>query len=128
MTLSLLTNTGYLLPILSIISQSIIIFSNRDLPSLLPRCFLPPPHLSPLHLCHLFPRFSPFSPPLLSLPSSFSATFPSSLPAYPLPIFQDLNNLYDQYKSIEPWLQRKDETGAGKEYYQSIEDRKKLVR
>lgn len=55
------------------------------------------------------------------------------LKVYPLPhmfvvkdLVPDLNNLYDQYKSIEPWLQRKDETGAGKEYYQSIEDRKKL--
>lgn len=40
----------------------------------------------------------------------------------------DLNNFYNQYKSIQPWLQRGDtkETGA-KQYLQSVEDRKKLV-
>lgn len=40
---------------------------------------------------------------------------------------QDLSNLYDQYRSIEPWLQRKDKSLSDKELYQSIEDRKKLV-
>lgn len=39
-----------------------------------------------------------------------------------------MSNFYDQYKSVEPYLQRKDESQAGKkEYFQSIEDRKKLV-
>lgn len=41
----------------------------------------------------------------------------------------DLNNFYDQYRSIQPWLQRKDtgkETG-NQQYLQSVEDRKKLV-
>jgi hypothetical protein len=43
--------------------------------------------------------------------------------------FQDLTNLYDQYESIEPWLQRKDGLEKdGKEHFQSVEDRKKLVR
>ena len=40
---------------------------------------------------------------------------------------QDLSNLYDQYRSIQPWLQRKEETQSDKELYQSVEDRKKLV-
>lgn len=43
-------------------------------------------------------------------------------------LFQDLNNLYDQYCSIEPWLQRKDGLEKdGREHYQSVDDRKKLV-
>lgn len=40
----------------------------------------------------------------------------------------DLNNFYNQYKSIQPWLQRGDGQKAGsKQYLQSVEDRKKLV-
>ena len=43
-------------------------------------------------------------------------------------LFQDLNNLYDQYRAIEPWLQRKDGLEKdGREHYQSVDDRKKLV-
>jgi succinate dehydrogenase (ubiquinone) iron-sulfur subunit len=39
----------------------------------------------------------------------------------------DLTNFYNQYKSIEPWLKRKDVKAAGeKEYFQSREDRSKL--
>jgi succinate dehydrogenase (ubiquinone) iron-sulfur subunit len=39
----------------------------------------------------------------------------------------DMTNFYTQYKSIEPYLQRKTPKTAGqKEYYQSIDDRKKL--
>lgn len=40
----------------------------------------------------------------------------------------DLNNFYNQYQSIQPWLQRNDakETGS-QQYLQSVEDRKKLV-
>lgn len=53
---------------------------------------------------------------------------------YPLPhlyvvkdLVPDLSNIYDQYQSIEPWLQKKEEKKEGiKEYYQSVEDRKKL--
>ena len=44
---------------------------------------------------------------------------------------QDLTNLYEQYRSIEPWLQRTDENASDenrREYYQSVDDRKKLVR
>eukprot|EP00405_Crypthecodinium_cohnii_P048023 CAMPEP_0206582620 /NCGR_PEP_ID=MMETSP0325_2-20121206/34594_1 /ASSEMBLY_ACC=CAM_ASM_000347 /TAXON_ID=2866 /ORGANISM="Crypthecodinium cohnii, Strain Seligo" /LENGTH=263 /DNA_ID=CAMNT_0054089339 /DNA_START=74 /DNA_END=861 /DNA_ORIENTATION=- len=60
---------------------------------------------------------------------------PSSSPIeiQPLPhsyvvkdLVPDLTNFYNQYKSIEPWLKRKDTKKAGeKEYYQSREDRAK---
>lgn len=54
---------------------------------------------------------------------------------YPLPhmyivkdLVPDLTNFYDQYKSIQPWLQRGDRKEAGKkQYLQSVDDRKKLV-
>jgi succinate dehydrogenase (ubiquinone) iron-sulfur subunit len=53
---------------------------------------------------------------------------------YPLPhlyvvkdLVPDLNHFYEQYRSIEPWLQRKDESGVGtKQNLQSIKDRDKL--
>ncbi|KAM9299641.1 succinate dehydrogenase [ubiquinone] iron-sulfur subunit, mitochondrial [Gastrophryne carolinensis] len=53
---------------------------------------------------------------------------------YPLPhmyvvkdLVPDLSNFYAQYKAIEPYLKKKDESVEGKEqYYQSIEDRDKL--
>ncbi|XP_060811874.1 uncharacterized protein LOC132905001 [Bombus pascuorum] len=53
---------------------------------------------------------------------------------YPLPhmyivkdLVPDLNNFYNQYKSIQPWLQRGDGKESGsKQYLQSVEDRKKL--
>ncbi|KAI9034447.1 succinate dehydrogenase iron-sulfur protein mitochondrial precursor [Hyaloraphidium curvatum] len=52
---------------------------------------------------------------------------------YPLPhlyivkdLVPDLTHFYRQYKSIEPWLKRKDVNTTGKENLQSIEDRKKL--
>merc|ERR1712187_590878 len=39
----------------------------------------------------------------------------------------DLTNFYNQYKSIEPWLKRKEPRQEGqKEYLQSKEDRAKL--
>ncbi|NXF00013.1 SDHB dehydrogenase, partial [Menura novaehollandiae] len=55
---------------------------------------------------------------------------------YPLPhmyvvkdLVPDLSNFYAQYKSIEPYLKKKDESKEGKEQYlQSIEDRQKLLR
>lgn len=41
---------------------------------------------------------------------------------------QDMSNFYAQYKSIEPYLKKKDGTQEGKEqYFQSVEDRQKLV-
>ncbi|XP_068970023.1 uncharacterized protein SdhB [Bombus flavifrons] len=53
---------------------------------------------------------------------------------YPLPhmyivkdLVPDLNNFYNQYKSIQPWLQRGDGQESGtKQYLQTVEDRKKL--
>ena len=54
---------------------------------------------------------------------------------YPLPhmyvikdLVPDMNNFYQQYRSIQPWLQRTDTKGRDKEFLQSVEDRKKLVR
>ena len=53
---------------------------------------------------------------------------------YPLPhmyivkdLIPDLTNFYNQYKSIQPWLQRGDRKDVGKkQFLQSVEDRKKL--
>ncbi|XP_020901238.2 succinate dehydrogenase [ubiquinone] iron-sulfur subunit, mitochondrial [Exaiptasia diaphana] len=53
---------------------------------------------------------------------------------YPLPhmyvvkdLVPDMQNFYDQYTSVQPYLMKKGEVEYGKEqYYQSIEDRKKL--
>ncbi|KAF3916615.1 hypothetical protein ABW20_dc0103748 [Dactylellina cionopaga] len=52
---------------------------------------------------------------------------------YPLPhmyivkdLVPDLTNFYKQYKSIQPYLQRKEPTEDGKEIRQSKEERKKL--
>ncbi|XP_062842535.1 succinate dehydrogenase [ubiquinone] iron-sulfur subunit, mitochondrial [Trichomycterus rosablanca] len=53
---------------------------------------------------------------------------------YPLPhmyvvkdLVPDMNNFYAQYKSIEPFLKRKDESQQGKQQYlQSVDDRQKL--
>merc|ERR1712088_980226 len=38
----------------------------------------------------------------------------------------DMNNFYAQYKSIEPWLKKKEENESGVEFYQSEADRAKL--
>lgn len=39
----------------------------------------------------------------------------------------DMTNFYSQYKTIQPYLKRKEPKAEGqKEYYQSVEDRKKL--
>lgn len=56
---------------------------------------------------------------------------------YPLPhmyvvkdLVPDLNHFYEQYRSIQPWLQRDDEAKLGdgqKQLLQSVEDRAKLV-
>lgn len=53
---------------------------------------------------------------------------------YPLPhmyvvkdLVPDMNNFYEQYKSIQPWLQKSDNEPYGeKQNLQSIDDRKKL--
>ena len=42
------------------------------------------------------------------------------------PSFPDMTNFYAQYKSIEPWLKKKDESDKGAQFYQSEEDRAKL--
>jgi succinate dehydrogenase/fumarate reductase-like Fe-S protein len=43
-------------------------------------------------------------------------------------LIPDMNNFYTQYRSIQPWLQRKDEKKSGsQQYLQSIDDRKKLA-
>ena len=42
----------------------------------------------------------------------------------------DMNHFYEQYRSIQPWLQRDDESKLGsgeKQLLQSTEDRAKLV-
>jgi len=59
-----------------------------------------------------------------------------ALKIYPLPhmyvikdLVPDMNNFYQQYKSIQPWLQRKDESQLGtgdKQLLQSAKDRDKL--
>lgn len=38
----------------------------------------------------------------------------------------DLNNFYDQYRSIEPWLQSDEQKQENEEYFQTKKDRKKL--
>jgi succinate dehydrogenase (ubiquinone) iron-sulfur subunit len=52
---------------------------------------------------------------------------------YPLPhmevikdLVPDLTQIYNHYKSIEPWLKRKDNMDFSKENVQTIQDRKKL--
>jgi len=53
---------------------------------------------------------------------------------YPLPhmyvikdLVPDMNNFYEQYRLIQPWLQREDGLKPGdKQYLQSVDDRKKL--
>lgn len=67
--------------------------------------------------------------------SKIDTNLSSTSKIYPLPhmyivkdLVPDLNNFYDQYRSIQPWLQRGDAKKVGsKQYLQSVEDRKKLV-
>lgn len=55
-------------------------------------------------------------------------TPPLSLSLSSFDFHQDMSNFYAQYKSIEPYLKKKDDTQEGKEqYFQSVEDRQKLV-
>lgn len=66
--------------------------------------------------------------------SKIDTNLGSSSKIYPLPhmyivkdLVPDLTNFYNQYKSIQPWLQRGDGKEAGsKQYLQSVDDRKKL--
>ncbi|XP_054738856.1 succinate dehydrogenase [ubiquinone] iron-sulfur subunit, mitochondrial [Anastrepha obliqua] len=68
--------------------------------------------------------------------SKIDTNLSKPLKVYPLPhmyvvrdLVPDLNNFYEQYRSIQPWLQRKNEVGESKgkaQYLQSVEDRSKL--
>ncbi|XP_019874796.1 succinate dehydrogenase [ubiquinone] iron-sulfur subunit, mitochondrial [Aethina tumida] len=69
--------------------------------------------------------------------SKIDTSSSKSTKIYPLPhmyvvkdLVPDMNNFYNQYRSIEPWLQRKDDStkksGPRQQYLQSIEDRAKL--
>jgi len=56
-----------------------------------------------------------------------------AIPIYPLPhmevvkdLVPDMNRFYEQYKSIQPWLQAANNPPQGKENLQTKEDRKKL--
>lgn len=65
--------------------------------------------------------------------SKIDATSPKPTKIYPLPhlyvikdLVPDMNNFYTQYRSIQPWLQRKNEKLGSQQYLQSVDDRKKL--
>lgn len=72
---------------------------------------------------------------MLSLSSKIDTNLDKTVKIHPLPhmyvvkdLVPDMSNFYAQYKSIQPWLQRKDESKMGqKQYLQSVEDREKLV-
>ncbi|XP_011307280.1 succinate dehydrogenase [ubiquinone] iron-sulfur subunit, mitochondrial [Fopius arisanus] len=66
--------------------------------------------------------------------SKIDSDVKSSSKIYPLPhmyivkdLVPDMNNFYNQYRSIQPWLQRTDGKKVGtQQYLQSVDDRKKL--
>uniref|UniRef100_A0A1A9WEH1 Succinate dehydrogenase [ubiquinone] iron-sulfur subunit, mitochondrial n=1 Tax=Glossina brevipalpis TaxID=37001 RepID=A0A1A9WEH1_9MUSC len=68
--------------------------------------------------------------------SKIDTNLSKPLKIYPLPhmyvvrdLVPDMNNFYEQYRSIQPWLQRKNEATEKKgkaQYLQSVEDRLKL--
>lgn len=68
--------------------------------------------------------------------SKIDTNLSKPLKIYPLPhmyvlrdLIPDMTNFYNQYKSIQPWLQRKNEKVEAKgkaQYLQSLEDRAKL--
>lgn len=66
--------------------------------------------------------------------SKIDTNLDKTVKIHPLPhmyvvkdLVPDMSNFYAQYKSIQPWLQRKDESKMGqKQYLQSVEDREKL--
>ena len=65
---------------------------------------------------------------MVTVPSSDLSIVVITLQLIGFDVLQDLTNLYDQYRSIEPWLQRKNGLEKdGREHFQSVEDRKKLV-
>ena len=74
-------------------------------------------------------------PPPLRFGSKIDTNLSKPTKVYPLPhmyvikdLVPDMNNFYEQYRSIQPWLQRTDAKGREKEFLQSVDDRKKLVR
>lgn len=80
----------------------------------------------------MFPRWT-LQPPSSIQSSLFHPPPPSHHPVscgffVNRPCLQDMTNFYQQYKSIEPWLQTDKKPEGGKEFLQSPEDRKKLVR
>jgi len=68
--------------------------------------------------------------------SKIDTTLNKPVKIYPLPhmyvvkdLVPDMNNFYEQYRSIQPWLQRKNEKTEEKgnaQYLQSVDDRAKL--
>lgn len=66
--------------------------------------------------------------------SKIDTNLDKAIKIHPLPhmyvvkdLVPDMSNFYAQYKSIQPWLQRKDESKVGsKQYLQSVDDRQKL--
>lgn len=68
--------------------------------------------------------------------SKIDTNLDKTIKIHPLPhmyvvkdLVPDMSNFYAQYKSIQPWLQRKDETKMGQQQYlQSVDDRQKLVK
>lgn len=71
--------------------------------------------------------FLPFSSKIDSDTSKTSKIYPLPHMYVVKDLVPDLNNFYDQYASIQPWLQRRVERNGEKQYKQSIEDRKDLV-
>ena len=71
----------------------------------------------------------------LFLCSKIDTNLSKATKIYPLPhmyvikdLVPDMNNFYEQYRSIQPWLQREDGLHPGdQQYLQSVDDRKKLV-
>lgn len=69
----------------------------------------------------------------LSFIQKADAEVVNEIKLYPLPhmhvikdLVPDMTNFYEQYKSIKPYLQRKEEPKVEKEHFQSQVDRKKL--
>lgn len=70
-----------------------------------------------------------------SINSKIDTNLSKATKVYPLPhmyvikdLVPDMNNFYEQYRNIQPWLQRDDGLKPGdKQYLQSTDDRKKLV-
>ncbi|ONK57582.1 uncharacterized protein A4U43_C09F1970 [Asparagus officinalis] len=97
----------------------------------------PGPHLPPLlprgHLRllrHEHPTATTAPPPCLT---KIKADSPAASTIAPLPhmyvvkdLVVDMTNFYNQYKSVEPWLKRKEPAEGGKEVLQSKKDRAKL--